>query len=251
MEYRESIWNEVERMYLDLKSIRKIERELKIGSTSIKKFLVEKDLFDIKYGRSPSRKDSVAIGQKFGRWMVIDPLVQDGVRYMVDVICECGTRQLIRSSNLIKGRTMGCRSCSNKTNYPTFRKSRCNPDESLMGLSPTWLSGIIHNKERGLYRTLDVEIDSHDLLNQLKFQNFKCAYTGENLNVLGLNKSKSNASVDRINGDRGYSKENIQWVSKNVNRMKNSFTEKEFLDTCFKIYEFKHGNPEPSSLNIN
>jgi len=38
--------------------------------------------------------------------------------------------------------------------------------------------------------------------------------------------------MDRIDNDLGYTKENIQWVHKDVNAMKSNFKEKYFLKIC-------------------
>jgi hypothetical protein len=251
MENIEEIWKEVEEMYSQSISIKDIGRKFKLGEYNIKKHLIDVKMFDRCLGKIPWGKSSVNLGEKFGRWTVINPLVRTDFRYMAEVLCECGTKELIRPSNLRNGRTKGCKHCMNKGNYPTFRKSSANPDPNLNGLSPHWISAINQNKERGIHRTIGVSINSFDLLHQLEKQDFKCAYTGENLNVLNVLKSKSNASVDRIDSLLDYTKDNIQWVTKDVNRMKNIFSDKNFLDTCFKIYKFRHGNPEPSSSNIN
>ena len=43
----------------------------------------------------------------------------------------------------------------------------------------------------------------------LQEQNFKCAYTGIDLQVVDTPKGESNASVDRIDSDKGYEIGNI------------------------------------------
>lgn len=238
--------------YSKTKSIRNVSIILKIGTKNIKKVLIEKNLFDPKiYQRSPVNDSLVKVGDKFGRWTVLEKNIRtnDNGRYCTSVICECGTEHIIRTQHLLKGKSLGCKYCINKNNYPTFRKSSAHPDINLKGLSPVWITSIKTNLSRGMYRKLSLEIDSYDLLHQLEKQNFKCAYTGESLNVLNISKYLSNASVDRIDSTKDYTKDNIQWILKTVNKMKNAFTEKEFLNTCFQIYKFKHDNFEPSSVN--
>ena len=44
--------------------------------------------------------------------------------------------------------------------------------------------------------------------------------------------NKMNISIDRINSDLGYTKDNIQLVSAMINRMKSDLTSKEFIDFC-------------------
>ncbi len=50
---------------------------------------------------------------------------------------------------------------------------------------------------------------------------------------------KQTASLDRINSKKGYVKGNIQWVHKNVNFMKSSFSTTVFLNLVAKIYNHR------------
>lgn len=58
---------------------------------------------------------------------------------------------------------------------------------------------------------------------EIRFNN-----TGEKLN-------KQTASLDRIDSNIGYIKDNVQWVHKHVNQMKWNFDEDYFIDLCRKI----------------
>lgn len=237
----------IEEKYITLRSMRKITRELKVGIKTVRKVLTKKGYTVSNYERTVNTP--IKVGDKFGRWTVLSINIKDksdNNRYKVLVQCECGNTSLVRPSFLITGKAFGCKHCVNKVNYPTFRKSRRNIDPSLKGLSSIWLSSIKNYSKRGLYRTLPIEITLNDLLDQLELQNFKCPYTGIVLNVLHLSKEESNASVDRIDSQKGYTKDNIQWVYKKINRMKNSMPEGEFLDICKQIYVFKYDNFEPS-----
>lgn len=40
------------------------------------------------------------------------------------------------------------------------------------------------------------------------------------------------ASLDRINSSRSYAKDNVQWVHKDVNIMKNRFPQEYFINVC-------------------
>lgn len=72
-----------------------------------------------------------------------------------------------------------------------------------------------------------------DILNN---QKGRCAYTGL---LIGLpNSSKDlacgsyTASIDRIDSSKGYIRGNIQWVHKDVNRMKQQFSHEVFVNYC-------------------
>lgn len=67
-------------------------------------------------------------------------------------------------------------------------------------------------------------------------QDRKCALTGIPL-IFSDNGLKHKASLDRINSNRGYTEDNVQWVIKEVNIFKLAQDEKEFYEICKKIVE--------------
>lgn len=75
---------------------------------------------------------------------------------------------------------------------------------------------------------------------RLKFdgQGGRCAYTGERL-VLG-----ENASIDhkqpKALGGKG-SPENLQWVTHRVNKLKQNFSDAEFVALCRKVSAYSGG----------
>lgn len=237
--------------YMKYGNVFKATREFKIGKKKVRQILTDSGVPPKKLVKKPYGNRTVQIGDKFGRWTVIGDLVNEQDRYLIPCQCECGNTGLVRESFLLSEKYNGCKKCLHQNNYPTFRKSSANPDVNLKGLSPAWASSINNNLQRGLYRTLTSEITSFDLLAQLEKQNSKCAYTGEPLNVLGFSKLKSNASVDRIDSSRDYTLNNVHWVLKSINLMKNAFSNEEFINLCSKVHIFTHGNPEPSSSNVN
>lgn len=156
-------------------------------------------------------------------------------RYMVKFQCRCGKVDYKRLSELQKMQFKCCRYCGRKNNYPDKRKSRGYFDENNM--HKTWLSVIKQNLNRGS-KHIECTIIMQDLYETLKKQNFKCAYTGESLDVVGVLRDHSNGSVDRIDSSKGYTPENIQWVYKPINIMKNSFPDDVFKNLCCKVADF-------------
>jgi hypothetical protein len=83
-------------------------------------------------------------------------------------------------------------------------------------------------KKHAVQRSREFNITLQDL-EQLKVtQKNKCAISGVCFEDYGNN----SISLDRINSTKGYTKDNIQFVTKIVNVMKSNFELKEFLDTC-------------------
>ena len=79
-------------------------------------------------------------------------------------------------------------------------------------------------------RNLEHSITYEDLVNLYDRQGGRCALTGRAMTT--ITKDPNVISVDRINNDIGYTKENIQLVTGQVNRCKNIYTVEEFTELC-------------------
>jgi len=82
-----------------------------------------------------------------------------------------------------------------------------------------------------------------DLKEQWQKQNGICPYTGIQLELPNYSKTKKfsiqeAASLDRINSNKPYEKDNIVFVSTPINYMKNTMTEEETIAFCKKIALF-------------
>jgi len=80
-----------------------------------------------------------------------------------------------------------------------------------------------------------IEITKEQAFEKFQKQNNKCALTGISLHFTKLTTNYwryTNASIDRIDSDKQYSLDNIQWVEKRVNMMKQKYTQQEFIELC-------------------
>jgi len=68
-------------------------------------------------------------------------------------------------------------------------------------------------------------------------QNKKCAFTGEELvfNKTYRSKKEKTASLDRVDSSKGYIKGNLQWVHKDINKLKKNFSDERFIEICKKV----------------
>lgn len=94
----------------------------------------------------------------------------------------------------------------------------------------------------------EVDITIEDLRNQWENQNGKCPYTGIQLILSTYTKIKKNpiysASLDRKDSRKGYIKDNIIWVSRVANWMKNDMSEEmvnEFINLLIENKKGSHG----------
>jgi uncharacterized protein (DUF433 family) len=84
-------------------------------------------------------------------------------------------------------------------------------------------------------RNLEFSIDLEYITNLLIAQEFKCALTGWDIAVY-YNK-KNTASLDRIDSDPkiGYIPGNVQWLHKDVNKLKLNITQDRFLEIAIAM----------------
>ena len=86
-------------------------------------------------------------------------------------------------------------------------------------------------------RNIHFELLIEDLENQFIKQNKKCQFSNIELTIKAHNsKEKSTASLDRIDSEKGYTIDNIQWIHKDLNYMKRNMPENQFFDWIRIIY---------------
>ncbi len=83
----------------------------------------------------------------------------------------------------------------------------------------------------------EFNITPEDLYELWEKQNGLCAYSKKLLNIETNHLQR--ASLDRIDSKIGYVKDNIQLVTYAVNKMKQEFSEGDFLELCFSITDAK------------
>ena len=82
------------------------------------------------------------------------------------------------------------------------------------------------------------EITVSDVVEIWNAQNGRCALTGwEMTRILGQGSIPTNASIDRINSNEGYTKYNVQLVCRCVNVAKSDLSLSEFVRMCRDVSE--------------
>jgi hypothetical protein len=90
-----------------------------------------------------------------------------------------------------------------------------------------------HAKDRGLAFSVSIE----DAWAKFEQQGRRCALSGVALSMT-LHKAAyamRTASLDRIDNAKGYTTGNIQWLHKDVNRMKGAFSTDRFIELCVSV----------------
>jgi len=160
----------------------------------------------------------------------------------IELVCEiCSTtfkrveKEYKRSQK--KGRKSYCsRRCSGKGNIKNIPKEKIgNRDNLKRGSETDEFSPFRYHLRKTRSRNKEFNLTLEYLKEIWDIQKGICPYTGIQLKDWNY-KTKSNslytASLDRIDSDKGYIKGNIQFVSKNINYMKNKLSHLETIELC-------------------
>lgn len=165
--------------------------------------------------------------RKYNRWTVLHLISREAGRCMWRCECECGNRATLATGSLTTGHSKGCLDCRYKSQERNAHSRMWN----------TLISGA---KVRGL----EVTVSWETVLAILADQNNECALTGQTIRIAPTSKEHlqrgTTASVDRIDSTKGYIPGNIQWVHKDVNRLKMDQTQARFIEIC-RLVVAKHG----------
>lgn len=198
-----------------------------------------------------SKRKLVEIGEIFGNYIVIDNDIELSKDYKVKyhVKCSCGKIEFVRGYFLRKGRQICCKSCRSKINYQNAINTNkkigfIKYGHSGVGDITKSVYGVIKRNAKRRNFIWSKELTIEYLWNLYLQQNKKCALSGLDIYFTdkriggNINYQFMNASLDRIDSSIGYTKDNIQWVHKDVNMMKLNHSEKYFIDLCKKISEY-------------
>lgn len=168
------------------------------------------------------------IGDKFNKLLVLRELPDkvNGHRYF-ECKCDCGNTCVVSYSHLKSKRqkTCGCLIFRTWENSPFFK--------GVGQISYSWWRGhVLRENRKGISRQRHLVLVSiEEAWNLFEKQGKKCALTGLPLQF-GNTTSRNTASLDRIDSSKGYTLDNIQWVHKEINWMKNTYSIERFIELC-------------------
>lgn len=144
----------------------------------------------------------------------------------------------IDRTNLHNNRNGLCRSCKQcqRKHYYAERERLVDDRKALTyKLRQAFKGTRRRSKVKGTYTDL-----TFDYLRYLwEKQNGLCALTGIPMTYEFYNgRTNTNLSVDRIDSNKGYVKDNVQLVCMMVNQMKNDLSYEELIDLCSKVLTY-------------
>lgn len=169
--------------------------------------------------------------------------------------CRSNDRKQLSYKPLQEG-TKFCLDCKKDLDVSCFYKDKSNTTglqtyckDCSISHTKIWASTLdgyckkilrdIHHNALKRSKKLSVNITVEDIKELYKKQNGLCSLSGlkmtfdvyvvkENQHII----NKYNMSVDRIDSNKGYEKDNIQLVCAIINRMKTDLEDKEFINFC-------------------
>ena len=148
-------------------------------------------------------------------------------------ICDCGNTCVVRSGCLRTGNSTSC-GCNKK------RLGKDNPNfTGYQEIGGRYWNDL--KKQATVKRKLIFKISIKDAWNLFLQQNRKCALTGMIIQFPPRdNDYNRTASLDRIDSSKGYIKGNIQWVHRDINYMKQNYSQDYFFELCKKVITHKN-----------
>lgn len=172
-------------------------------------------------------------GKRFGKLVVLELDPKRNKCRDAQWICKCDCGKIKSISGKALRKQNGTKSCG--CVYFLIGKERGNWKGCGDIGQRFWSRVKIAAKRRGI----KVKISIKDAWNKFIEQNKTCALTGLPLTFDShSHKTDGNASLDRIDSEKDYTIDNVQWVDKDVNLMKLDLNQNDFIEKCRLIAKF-------------
>lgn len=161
-------------------------------------------------------------GQVYNNWTFISYIGSNKHKESIWLCrCSCGNIQESVTGNIVSGGSKQCRECADKTKPYAHE------------LSDVFWKQI---SSRSVRKNFEFTITKEYAYDIFLRQNKKCALSGVDIFLAQTPRDVRfgirTASLDRIDSLKGYVPGNVQWVHKDINIMKNSMTQEQFIIWC-------------------
>jgi hypothetical protein len=203
--------------------INKTCEELGVGKTWLNEFIIENNI--------PRKRNRDLTNEKFNKLLVIkkaEELVHGERAWICQ--CECGATRIKRTSELINYRyiSCGCHIHRNGAQHPNWK-----------GCGEIASAEYSRIRNSAAKRNMVFEPTIQDLWELFLKQERQCAISNLFLTFAPTRSrlKDQTASLDRIDSSIGYTLDNIQWIHKDINWMKQDFNQEYFIKMCQIVTE--------------
>ena len=132
-----------------------------------------------------------------------------------------------------QGLMQKCKNCNKLNNE--HRRKNMTQEQYIRKILKTTRNSTYKRYKANREEATEYNITYEFIISLLQKQDGKCKLSGIPLEYKP--NSINNLSIDRIDSNKGYTKDNIQLVTWAVNQSKNNLTNEQFLDLVSKIYK--------------
>jgi hypothetical protein len=175
-------------------------------------------------------------GQKFGLLKIIKSGGTKNGHRCWFASCICGRIREIEGFRFKHNLIKSCGYCK------IFKLSNHHSWKGYQEISGfTWNSKIIRGAKN---RRKPFKISIKFAWDLFIKQKRKCALTGIDIcfSKSWREDKEMTASLDRINSSKGYLKNNVRWVHKRINIMRNNMSDEEFINWCYLVSNYAEKN---------
>lgn len=211
-----------EEYVLKNKTALEIGKSINLSDTQVRYWI---KYHDIPIKNRGGRSYSVDLtGMTFGEYTVIEQVDGNGHCAIWKCRCSCGNINNVKSPCLRRGEIKSCGKCKEHYNWKGYEE-----------ISGNYFNSV---KKGAEVRNIKFSLTIEDLWNLYIKQSRKCAIS--NIDIFFVRSHTSfhktqTASLDRIDSNKDYTLDNIQWVHKMVNKLKREYDQEVFIYWCNKI----------------
>ncbi len=177
------------------------------------------------YKESAIKKTKYKIGQCYDMLTITSLSVTKNNHRFAICKCDCGN-EITKRTDLLK---------LNKHN-----NCGCIPLWKSQGVGEISNSFFYRIKKNASVRDINFNITIEEVWRLFLKQNKECAISGVELEFPANTISSGTASLDRVNSSKDYTIDNIQWIHKDINKMKMELPMNKFLKWVRIINQYQH-----------
>ncbi len=148
--------------------------------------------------------------------------------------CICGVKKTLSTNHLIR-KTQPVKSCGCLAIKQGARHSQWKGCGDISG--NWWYNHVLRERKQNTRERIPVNITVEYAWDLFLKQNKKCALSGLDITI-ALTSKYNTASIDRIDSSKGYEIGNIQWVNKDINFMKRTYSQEYFINMCSLVSQY-------------